>query len=183
MRSTKASGRYALSLLQLALEQGDLEKVNADMALVLNTVNENRELELMLESPIIKPQSKQKVLEKLFSSSVCKLSMQFMLLLASKGREAILSQVAISFNELYNEHHGIISAEVVSAKPLSKSDREELMKSLSTGGHKIKLNESVDPKVLGGLRIKMGDQLVDATIRRKLNELRTDIFTHKLSAI
>jgi F-type H+-transporting ATPase subunit delta len=183
MKSTKASGRYASSLLQLALEQGDLEKVNVDMALVLGTVNASHELELMLESPIIKPSVKEKVLEKIFSSSVCKLSMQFMVLLAAKGREAILPQVAVSFKELYNQHHGIVSAEVVSAKTLSKSDRDDLMKNLSAGGHKIELKESVDPKVLGGLRIKMGDQLVDATIRRKLNDLRTDIFNHKLSAI
>lgn len=183
MKSTKASIRYAQSLLELAIEQNSLDAVKDDMVLVRKCVAESHELELMLQSPIIKSDTKKTTLQKVFGSAISKLSLSFMELLTSKGREALLAATAHSFIDLYNQHKGILMAEVVSATPLSKEQRQDLTKALSATGKTIELVEKVDPKVLGGIRIKVGDQLMDATTRRKLNDLKIDITNHKLSAI
>ncbi|MEZ4720844.1 MAG: ATP synthase F1 subunit delta [Flavobacteriales bacterium] len=182
MRSTKAAIRYAQSLLELAIEQKSLDQVKADMALIAQCVAESHEVDLMLQSPIIKPDLKKKTLEKVFGSSISKLSQSFVALLTTKGRESILPQIAVSFIGLYNEHMGIVSAEVVTATKLTAAQRDELKKTLSSTGKTIELIERVDPRVMGGVRIKVGDQLMDATVRRKLNELKVDIANNKLSA-
>lgn len=182
MRSTKAAIRYAQSLLELAIEQKSLDQVKTDIVLIGQCIAESHDLELMLQSPIIKPDLKKKVLEKVFGASISKLTLAFISLLTSKGRESILPQIAESFIALYNQHNGIVTAEVVTASELSPSQREELKKTLSSIGKTIELMERVDPRVMGGVRIKIGDQLMDATIRKKLNELKVDIANNKLSA-
>ncbi len=183
MKSTKAAGRYASSLLDLSIEKGTLEEVKNDMVLVNQTIDQNRDLALMLESPIIKPDAKQRVLSAVFAKNTTKLTVEFLALLTTKGRESILSAVASSFIEQYRAHKGIISAEIVSAVTLSKASQDELVKVLSAAGHSIDLTEKVDPSLLGGIRVKVGDQLIDASLRRKLNELKVDVIKHKLSAI
>lgn len=183
MRSTKAAGRYAQSLLALSLESNELEKVKADMVLIRSTIEENIDLGIMLDSPIIKRDTKQAVLNKIFSAHISTLSLRFIMLITSKGRESILGSISQAFIEQYRTYKGIIMAEVVSASPLTVDARKELIVGLASTDRTIELSEKLDPNLLGGLRVKVGDQLIDASIRRKLNDLKSDISKHKLSAI
>ena len=183
MRSTKAAGRYASSLLELALERGVLEEVKSDVLLVQKSIEENRDFAIMLESPIIKPEAKKRVLTSIFKSSTSALTVEFLSLLASRGRESILPAISEAFLEQYRTHKGIIKAEIISAVALSNESRKELVSALSATGSSIDLTEKVDPSLIGGLRVKVGDQLIDASLRRKLNELKVDVIKNKLSAI
>lgn len=175
MKSTKAANRYAQSLLDLAKENGELDRVKDDMMLVRDTVAASKDLALMLTSPIIKSEVKKKVIESIFSSSVTNLSMMFLHLLADKGRERMLEDIADAFINLYRYEKGIINAEVVSAVPMSAEWKTDLAAAFAKTGKSIEFTESVDPSLLGGLRVKVGDQLIDATLRRKLNELKQEI--------
>ena len=175
MKSTKAANRYAQSLLDLAKENGELDRVKDDMMLVRDTVAASKDLALMLTSPIIKSEVKKKVIESIFSSSVTNLSMMFLHLLADKGRERMLEDIADAFINLYRYEKGIINAEVVSAVPMSAEWKAGLAAAFAKTGKSIEFTESVDPSLLGGLRVKVGDQLIDATLRRKLNELKQEI--------
>jgi len=183
MKSSKAAGRYALSLLQLSTEKGLLEAVKSDMALIATTIESNPELELMLHSPVIKQDAKQKVMEKVFSSHVNSLTLQFVALLTTKGREGMLGQIALAFVEIYNEQKGIVIAQVTTASPMTKDQRESAKNSLKTLGKTIEIKETIDPTILGGIKIKVGDLRIDASIRMKLNDLKADITKNKLSAI
>lgn len=182
MRSTKASLRYALSLLNLAVEQGKLEQVKDDMALISATISGSRDLLLMLQSPIIKTDTKQKVLHAIFKSSVSDMSLQFMNLIASKSREAITGDIAEAFLTLYKEHKSIVTAEVTTALPLTAEQREAVKKALVSSNKTIELMEKTDPAIIGGMQVKVGDKRIDASVRKKLNELRIDISKQKLSA-
>lgn len=115
MKSRKASGRYAQSLIQLAIEKSQLEEVRADMELVAKTCSASDDLTQMLQSSIIKTEVKQRALEAVFSKKVSDLSMHFMNMLAEKKREAILEAAADSFISIYNEKEGIVEATVTSA--------------------------------------------------------------------
>jgi len=183
MKSTKAAGRYAQSLLDLSVESGELESVKADMELIRNTIEGSYDLELMLESPVIKPDAKQAVLNNLFSTRISKLSLRFVLLITAKGRESILGPISQAFLDQYRAHKGIVIARVVSASALTTDAKKALITNLSLSGNTIELIEKIDPSLLGGLRVKVGDQLIDASIRRKLNDLKSDISKNKLSAI
>ena len=87
----------------------------------------------------------------------------------------MLPAMVHAFVELYKERMGIVTAEVTTAVALSKEARTEINSSLASVGKEIELVETVDPKVLGGLKITVGDKRIDATLRKKLNELKYDI--------
>jgi F-type H+-transporting ATPase subunit delta len=175
MKSRKASGRYAQSLIQLAIEKSQLEEVRADMELVAKTCSASDDLTQMLQSSIIKTEVKQRALEAVFSKKVSDLSMHFMNMLAEKKREAILEAAADSFISIYNEKEGNQEATVTSATTLSTDQKKQLQSSLSSFGKTISLKEIVDPSILGGLQIRIGDLRLDASIRRKLNSLKQEI--------
>jgi len=182
MKSTKASSRYAQSLLDLAKEQGMMEQVKADMDLLSKTIAASHELGLLLQSPIVKTDAKQKALQKIFKSSVSDLSMHFIDLIAAKGREAMMENIARVYIELYKQYKGIVTAEVINVTALTEAQREALKKSLTASGKTIELKEKIDPAILGGVQVNVGDRRIDASIRRKLNELRIDITKQKFSA-
>ncbi len=87
----------------------------------------------------------------------------------------MLEDIADAFINLYRYEKGIINAEVVSAVPMSAEWKADLAAAFAKTGKSIEFTESVDPSLLGGLRVKVGDQLIDATLRRKLNELKQEI--------
>ena len=175
MKGSKAAGRYTQALLDLALEQKNLDAIKDDMMVVTQICAESRDLELMLQSPIIKADKKSAVLNGVFGKNVSDLSMGFITLITQKGREAIIPAIANAFLALYKEHKGIVQADITTAVELSKEQRESLKKTLAGLGNEIEINEIVDPSIIGGLKINVGDQRVDASVQRKLNDLKIDL--------
>lgn len=175
MKGTKAAGRYALSLIDLASEQSKLEEVKDDMALIAATIAENRDLELMLQSPIIKSDQKQAVLTSVFEKSIQKLTLSFITMVTAKGRENLVLSMANAFLEIYKERNGIVTAHVTTAVPLSKEERDRVSKTLASLGKTVELIETVDADLIGGMKVRVGDRRIDASLRKKLNELKHDI--------
>ncbi len=176
MRSKKAASRYATSLLKLSIERSELESVKADMDIISSTCASSQDLVMMLESSIIKIEAKQRALKAVFEKSMSTLSTEFLDMLALKKRESILEAVANSFIEQYNTKSGIVEAIVTSASPLTAEEKKQLQGSLSSFGKTIALKEMVDPTILGGVKIRIGDLRLDASIRKKLNSLKQETY-------
>ena len=174
MKGTKSAIRYAQSLLSLSIERGVLEEAKADMTLVRTVCAENRDLELMLQSPIIKTEKKQSVLKAVFEKSVSALTLDFIALITSKGRERLIPHIAASFIELYKTNKGIVTVNVTSAVALTEAQKNDVAKDLNLAGI-VELVEIVDPSILGGMIIKIGDMRFDASISRKIHDLKFDI--------
>lgn len=168
--------RYARSLMELALEQGTLDVANADMALIANTCTASRELTVLLSSPVVKADKKADVLEKVFAGKVSEITNRFIGILVRKGREGLLPQVAAAFTELYKQHKGIVTAEVTSAVPLTDDTRKRVQELANAKfpGKSIELTEKVDPALVGGLTIRIGDEQYDGSVSRRLNDLRRE---------
>ncbi len=176
MKQGKAAQRYAAALLDLALEKGILEQVKDDMALIKATVAESHELDLLLHSPIVKGDKKQAILSGVFEKNIQPLTHQFLNTLAVKGREGILVNITEAFSEAYRAHKGIVRVEITSARELSDAERSEInAKFEASGMGQLELTEKVDASLIGGLRIKVGDKLMDASIQKKLNELQKQV--------
>src|SRR5688572_20888112 len=107
MKETKVASRYAQSLLDLALERNVLAEVFADMKSLQTLVEQSRDFVNLLNSPVIKTDKKTAIFTQLFQSNLNPLTLQFMVLMAKKRREAILSQIAEQFIHLYDEYKGI----------------------------------------------------------------------------
>ena len=175
MKNTKASNRYAKSILDLAIERNQLEQVYQDMMSISQTVNDSRELQLLLQSPVIKPDTKKNVLREIFSSRISDLSNSFINILAEKGREGLLGDVSKAFIFQYKIHNNVTLAEVVSAVPLdpeSKNKVDALITKLAGG--KTEIKETVDPSLFGGFIVKVGDKMIDSSVASQLEELKRE---------
>jgi len=165
--------RYAKSLLQLATEKGQLEKVYADMQLVESVCEENKEFRNFLTSPIIKTDKKVAVIKEVFAGKVDGITSGFLTILTQKRRELYMKQIAAEFIAQYKQHKNILTAVITSAVGIDKTVKAkvlELVKQTTKG--EVELIEKVDKDLIGGFILTIGDKQVDASVSRKLNDLR-----------
>lgn len=174
MADSRAASRYVKSLLGLAVEKKALEEVHRDMLLFSDAVSKSRPLELLLRNPVIKHDKKLEILKKLFGGKVNNLTMAFFEIITRKNREPILEAVAREFHNAYNEYKGIGKATVITAVPLDAKLRNEFERLVREYSDKkeIELIEKVDPDLIGGFVLNVGDRQVDASIESKIKTLK-----------
>ena len=165
--------RYAKSLLGLALEKGQLEIVYKDMALVQHICKDTREFVLMLESPLIKNYKKQAILHEVFSGKISEMTMTFLDILTTKRREGYIDDIANAFVEQYKNHKKILTAVITSVSGIDEQTRKIVLKLVKEQAQgEVELIEKIDKKLIGGFKLSIGDNTIDASILRKLNDLR-----------
>ncbi len=177
MADQRVAARYAKSLLDLGQEQGTLETVKHDMDLLSKAVAESRELRLLLRNPIVKHDKKLAILTAIFSGKVSDVTMRFFTIITQKNREATLESMGTEFTKQYNVLMGIQVAEVTSATALTPASRAELHKLVTeqTGHALVQLNEKVDPELIGGFVLRVGDQQIDDSVRTTLRKMRISL--------
>ena len=176
MADSRATSRYVKSLLDLAIERNVVEEVHRDMRLFSETVSKSRALELLLQNPVIKHDKKLDILRGVFAGKVHALTMSFFEIITRKNREAILESVAREFHNAYNDYKGIGKALVTTATPMDAKMRAEFEQLVRRYSDKkqIELVEAVDPELIGGFILNVGDRQVDASIRSKLKTLQVN---------
>jgi F-type H+-transporting ATPase subunit delta len=174
MADSRAASRYIKSLLGLAVEQNALDQVHQDMLQFSKIADENRAFHLMLQNPIIKHDKKLAILNKVFKGRVHPLTLAFFDIITRKNREPILLGIAREFHNAYNSYKGIGKATVVTAIPLDANVRgefEQLVKKYSDK-KQVELIEKVDPEMIGGFVLHVGDRQIDASIKNKIKTLK-----------
>jgi F-type H+-transporting ATPase subunit delta len=173
----RAASRYVKSLLGLAVEKGVLEQVHQDMLLFAKVVEENRELRLALNNPIIKHEKKRDILELLFKGKVNPLTLAIFDIITKKHREPLLLAIAKGFHDAYNSYKEIGVATVISAVALDASLKNEvlaLVRKLSER-KEVELIEKVDPSLIGGFVLNVGDRQIDASMKSRLKALKVNL--------
>ena len=173
MSQTAVAIRYARSLIQIANEKGAVDNVYADMRMVLAGVKKLRDLHLLLISPVIKTDKKIQVFKEIFSGQLTQITEEFIILLAKKRREAYLEKIAEEFISQYKEQMHIVTAIVTTAIPLDEAARNSVKEILKKHyKSEVEIVEKVDPKLIGGFIITIGNKQVDMSIQHQLGELR-----------
>jgi len=166
------SSRYAKSLLDLAQQQGRLDAVKADIDGVIAVLRANSELLAVLKNPIIGTAKKCNILTGIFAKKIDPVILAFFHILVNKGRSAILPDIAREFVREYNEAKGIVRATVTSAIPLSKANLFDLQNKIAEEIQAdVILANPVDPALIGGFVVRVGDRQVDASIAGRLHRL------------
>lgn len=176
MSEFRIASRYAKSLLDLSVERNSLDETKNDMDLFLKVSEENRGFVLLLKNPIVKSAKKSAIIKEIFSGKVSDLSLAFFDIIAKKGREAYLVEIANAFQTLYNQHKGVMKAEITTTFALTadlRKQTEDLVKEIT--GKSIDLHEKIDKSIIGGFLIKVGDRQIDDTVSSKLGALRREL--------
>ncbi len=175
MQNTRVSHRYAKSLIDLSIERNSLEDVNGDMSMLSDAIGNNRDLDLLLKSPVIRQDKKEAVIKAVFAEQLTELSMLFIEILLRKKREALLGPIADSFVRQYKRHKGIITAHITTAFQLNDELRNKVRKVVAGAySGQIDLVEYVDENIIGGIVIRVEDKQMDASVARKIRELKQE---------
>ena len=177
MSVARIAGRYAKSLLDLSRESGKLDRIREDMAGFAQAVKV-AELSRVLKSPIINTGKKRAVLTSLFEGKVDELTMTFLNVILTKGREKFLPEIASAFEDQYRELKGITQVKLITATEISpelvdkiKSKLEQSSETYNT----IEIETAVNPDLIGGFVFEFGDKLYDASVAHRLDELKKEL--------
>ena len=172
MRNTRATLRYAKSLLELAKEQNTLELCKTDMASVVSLCQNSRELVLLLKSPVVKTDKKLAIIADVFVGC-SPLVLSFINLITKKKREALLFDIAQAFLDLYKINQGIESATLTTAVALDEDTRQQVLSFINKQGvGQVDLIEQVDESLIGGAILRLGDKQLDASVARQIKDLK-----------
>lgn len=175
MSNYRVSVRYAKSLLLLAIETGNMEKVRGDIEMFIGLCRESRPFLLFIKNPVLHSYKKLSVFKRLFEGKVDELSLRFIEIITRKGREDLLPDIANQFLREYRIYNNIEIVDLTTPIPLDEDLKKEfltLSQKMIGKNKKIDLHEHVDDQLLGGYVLKIGDKQIDDSVSAKLRELR-----------
>lgn len=173
MLNPRVASRYAKSVLDLAIEQGQLEQIYSDMLFLQQLTKGSRDFLNLLRSPVIKADAKIRVINAVTAGKVSQLTTSFIHLMTTKAREAVLPEIITSFINQYKEHKGIKTVKLTTAVPVSDAVKAEIVSQVKKSGgfENLELQEVVDPNIIGGFVLQTDDQLIDASISYDLKNI------------
>jgi len=173
MLQPRIAGRYAKSILDISIENGELDTVYADMQWLSTTIGAHRDLANVLRSPIIKSAVKNKIMKAVTAGKISKITDTFIQLLIRKSRESVLPEITSAFIDQYKAHNQIRQVSITTAQPLTETLRASFLVQLKKekGFEKIELKEIVDEKIVGGYILQVGDKLIDVSIAYDLRAI------------
>jgi len=172
--------RYARALLDLAGEQGQIERVGTDLRDLDVAWKEGAELREVFENPSFSAASRAAVIDTITTRmGVLPVVRNTLRLLSDRHRIRHLPEVVEAFEELAQEREGRVRAEVITARPMTESYREQLRSTLErVTGKKVVLVTREDPSIIGGVVTRVGDKVFDGSIKHQLAEIRDDLLSH-----
>ena len=174
MAGARAAIRYAKAVLSLASDRKSADAVNADMKLIANTIEESKDLNDALQSPVISSAIKKSILLEIFKKSD-KTTVSLIDTLIANNRIAILGDVAVKYNQLFDQSKGIELATVTTAIPLTEALKQKVLaKAKELTGKDIEVESIVDESILGGFILRIGDIQYNASISNQFNKLKRE---------
>lgn len=164
--------RYALALLEVAEEKNLIQSFLNDFEIIEKALNEVKELDLAITSPLIQADKKAAILKNIFQDKVSEEISGFLHLISKKGRANALKEIIEAFKVLLDEKNGIVEVDVKSAVELDKIQSDALKQKLDRYTSKnTRIRLSVDKELIGGLTVKIGDTVLDSSIKHQLAQL------------
>jgi F-type H+-transporting ATPase subunit delta len=169
------AGRYASALFDLARDGRQIDAVGRSLDALSQALSDSKDFAELVESPLVSREAAGKAFEALAPKlKLDPITTNFLGVLARNGRKSQLRSVIRAFRRLAAEHRGETTAEIVTARPLADDQMAALKAQLRVrAGRDVTVDAEVNPDILGGIVVKLGSQMIDASIRTKLNRLAT----------
>jgi len=167
--------RYAEALIRIGVEHKLIDTFQADLETIETTISENMELRKFLNNPSLKSNSKKGSIEKIFGKEVHKDTVNFLKVLIDKGRMKNFSEIVEQYRLLADEIKKCLNLKVISAEVLSDSQIKKLGEKLRVqyGSQNVKVDSTIDSSILGGVIVKIGDKMIDGSVKGKLDRMKS----------
>ncbi len=178
MLSGAVTNRYTLGFYDYALEHGAVDKIDESLKLLASVISEHAELKNLLEHPLIDTEAKVSIIKNIFGDQTDPVVGRFLHVLFERGRSAYIVSIARRFHELTESAKGTLTVEIESAGPLSETETKQIENKLSLVFDKqVGALVRENPELIAGYRVRVGNRVLDATIRGALAQ-----FSEKLLA-
>jgi F-type H+-transporting ATPase subunit delta len=175
MSGTRAAIRYAKAILEIADSKKVASQVSADMALVSSTINTNLELNTFIQSPTINVEQKESALLAIFADSNAVTKSLFRLLMENKRFE-ILDAIALEYNKLFDIMNGVEVAKVTTAIAMDAALEAKVSAKIATfSNKKITIENTIDPAIIGGFILRIGDKQYNGSVANTLQVLKREL--------
>jgi F-type H+-transporting ATPase subunit delta len=172
MRKSKLARRYAKAFFEFSQEQDKVEDIIKDIRLIGEVFLENKDFKVIIGSPIIRPDKKIAIMNNVFESRVDKITIQYITLIFRKGRECQLDLICQEYDKLYKIYKKIITLYIQSAETLGKEIIEIIRQKVKAFmGMEIEIIEQINPRLIGGVRLRFNDYLLDASVQGYIDRL------------
>jgi F-type H+-transporting ATPase subunit delta len=162
---------YAEALFRSAVEAGSLAAVGDSVAILAAAARDER-MHSVLLNPKVNAAQKKEIFDAAAGGRLDELTRRLVSVLVEGHREVLIGSIAEQFDELRHEHEKVLRARITSAQPLSDPQRDEIVAALERRyGKKIEADLDVDPSLLGGARVQVGDQVIHASVRDALAQM------------
>ncbi len=175
MSGTRAAIRYAKAILEIAESKSVASNVGTDMTLIASTINSNAELNGFIQSPTIKVEQKESALLEVFANTNAVTKSLFHLLYENKRFE-ILASIALEYNKLLDIMNGVQVAKVTTAIPMDAALEAKVLAKIATfSNKKITIESTVDPSIIGGFILRIGDEQYNGSVANRLQVLKREL--------
>lgn len=178
MTNQRVAARYAKSLIEIAQERDQLDRIKADVDSLL-AMAKNRDFKLLLNSPVVNPGKKQAILSTLLEKADAdQLTKLYVKLLIDKGREVDMIGILREFNAQYKKINHISTVKLTSAAPLTAATLDSIKNQLAASGKTeatIDMDTHIDPSLLGGFILEFDGKVYDASVVQKLKQMKTEL--------
>lgn len=180
MSVRSAARRYAAVLFEVVQAKGDLARVEGELNAFVAVVDGHTELQTVLAHPAIPALKKRELIEQILNASgeISGEVRRLLLMLADRDRMGSVRDVAAAYTERLMAHRKVVNAQIVTASELPGTQRDALAKALSAAvGADVRLKESVDPSIMGGIVARVGSVVYDASLTRQLEKMRRQLLS------
>jgi F-type H+-transporting ATPase subunit delta len=178
--ASSAAKRYAQAVFSLGQEQGTLDAWSEDLAMLTRIVADNR-IATYLINPSVAAERRIEALETSLGTNVRPEARNLAKMLIERDRTMLIPQIREIFDDQLRQERGIVVADVTTAERLSDAERDAILEKLETmTGKKVELALKIDPEIIGGIIIRIGDQVIDGSVRNKLEKMRSRLMAGRL---
>ncbi|QGU00728.1 ATP synthase delta chain [Candidatus Syntrophocurvum alkaliphilum] len=182
MLNKSVARRYAEAFFSIAQDNNKIDQFQTELEKVVAKINELENLKEYFAHLLIPAKEKKEVAKKLFQEDLSPTTLSFILMVIDKRRETYFEAILDEYKEMADESRNITKADLIVAREVPEDEVEVLAQKLSaTSGKTVQLKVAVDPSLIGGIKIRMGDQIIDGTVAKRLEMLRESLKKAKIS--